>query len=185
MLRLKIITASSVEPVAVAEVKTHTHITHTEEDGLIQDWIKSGRELAESYQRRAYTKQVIQISYDCFPAMPIELPRSPLVSLDAVRYYDADNTETVMGLASFLVDADGEPGRVDLANNILWPSVVLRTMNAVQFQFTAGYGDAATDVPRNVKDAIMLYCSWRSENRAAEDDKVPESFYQLLRHDRL
>lgn len=183
--RLFIVTAPTVEPVTVAEVKTHTHISHDEEDGLISDWIRSGRELAESYQRRAYLEQVIRLSWDSFPRVPICVPRSPLISLEAVSYFDSDSSETAFSVDNFIVDTDGEPGRLMLVDGVYWPSVTLRTINSVHVRIKAGYGITADSVPRNVKDAILLYCSFRDENRAGEENEIPDTFFNLLQHDRL
>jgi hypothetical protein len=58
-------------------------------------------------------------------------------------------------------------------------------MSSVKIRFAAGYGLDASDVPQNIRDAIMLYCGWRNENRAAEVGSEPEQFFNLLRHDRM
>lgn len=182
---LKLITPPIVEPVTVADVKLHTHIDHDVEDNLIQLWIESARKLAEDFQCRAYVAQTYTMTFDSFPDLPILIPRAPLTAVSSVKYYDYENTETSMLLTDFIIDTDSEPGRIGFAYSKTWPSVTLRPMNAVKITFTCGTGSNASTVPATVKDAIMLYCTYRNENRAAEIDSAPRQFYDLLSPQRL
>jgi hypothetical protein len=201
---LRTITAPTVEPVTAAEVKLHTRISYDTEDALVEYWISAARRLAEDFQRRAYIAQTLEISFDSFPSMPILLPRPPALWVQSIKYYDYLNAETTLyetfdspipttteggtepsTNADFLVDVDNEPGRICFAYGCSWPSVTLRDMNAVKIRFMAGYGAEVTDIPENVKNAIMLYCAHMNENRASEEDATPKQFYDLLRHDRV
>lgn len=184
-MSLKVITPPAVEPVSVEEVKLHTHISHSVEDSLLSTWIKSARELAEGFQRRAFITQTLEISFDSYPEMPISIPRPPLVSVSSVKYYDCENNENTIELGSLIIDIDHEPGRLCWAYDKTWPSVTLRPMNCLKIRYIAGYGDLADKVPAAVKDAIMLYCAFRNENRAAEIDSAPKQFFDLLRPDRM
>jgi uncharacterized phiE125 gp8 family phage protein len=201
---LKLITAPIVEPVTAAEVKLHAHISHSVENMLIESWIASARKTAEDFQRRAYVYQEWELSFDKFPTMPILLPRPPLIWVKSIKYYDYLNAATTIyetfddpvttteepgTLPStnslFYIDTDSEPGRVGLAYGCQWPSVTLRDMNAVKIRYIAGCGDSADDVPDLVKDAIMLFCTHKNENRASEDDAIPKQFFDLLRPERV
>ncbi len=179
----RIKTAPASEPVTTAEAKLYTRIPHTVEDALVDGWIKAGRILAENYQHRSYVTQVWQLVCDSFPGTPFDFPRPPLISLDSVNYYDTDETETLYSSDNYQVDIISEPARFSLGYSIIWPTTTLRNLNGVIFEFTTGYG-AASAVPQPVKDAIMLYCAYRYENRTAEEE-IPEAFYNLLDPDRI
>lgn len=189
----KVTSAPSVEPVTVSEVKTHTRISGSDQDDMIEKWIKSGRELAESYQRRAFITQTIEVSFDGFPLVPLLLPRSPVQEVTEMKYYETDNTENIIYSSTspvgtegnYYIDTDSKPARVTLAYGYTWPATTIREINSFKITYTAGYGDAADDVPENIKDAILLYCDWRYENRAAETNAVPEQFYNLLDMQRI
>lgn len=182
---LKLVTEPSVEPVTVDEVKLHARISHDIEDSILTGWIKSARIMAENYQRRAYITQILEYSLDLWPNTAFMLPRAPVQSVDSLKYYDIENTETSWDLTNLIVDTDSEPARISLAYGITWPSAQLRDINAIKVRYTAGYGDSATDVPEHVRDAIMLYCSWRDLNRTAEAGNIPDTFYHILNTDRL
>lgn len=191
---MKLITPPTVEPVTVSEVKIYAHIDHSVDDALIAQWIKTARILAENYQRRAYYEQVWELSFDDFPSLPLLIPRPPLVSIDFVQYYETDNTMTGMALSEFIIDTNHEPGRIAHAYGCLWPSVILREIDALRIRYTCGFAAQTTnttttfapdlaDIPDNVKDAIYLYCAYRNENRSGEVDIVPKQFYHLLNQD--
>lgn len=189
--------APSVEPVTVEQVKMHAHIDHDVEDDLIAGWIKSGRELAEGFQRRSYYYQAWEMIFDYFPPLPINIPRAPLISIDSIKYYDTAGDETICDLDEFIIDSSSQPGRLSHAYNYFWPSVTLQPMSAVKIAFTSGYSEAGTTtaspegtgaaieaIPQSAKDAIILYCTYRNENRSGETD-IPNGFYDLLRPDRI
>ena len=178
-------TAASVEPVTTAEVKLYARVAHAVEDTIIASWIKAARKLAEDYQHRSYVEQVYRMTYDSFPDTVIEFPRPPLISVDSVKYYDSDDTETAYSDSNYFVDINSEVGRLSLNYGISWPTVTLRPVNAVIIDFTTGYGDEAADVPDSVKNAIYLYCTHMYENRESESGTVPREFYDLLRPDRM
>lgn len=200
---MKLITPPEIEPVSLTEVKKHAHIDHSVQDTILETWITSGRELAEGFQRRAYIGQVWEIAFDGFPEMPIRLPRPPLISVMSIKCYDIANVETILyekadnpvttteeagsdytGNSDFIIDASSIPGRIDLAYGKTWPSIITRSINALVIRYAAGYGLDAEDVPANVKDAIMIYCTARNENRAGEADFL-KCFHDILRPDRL
>jgi len=86
---------------------------------------------------------------------------------------------------TFIIDTDSEPGRLCLAYSETWPTVTLRPHKAVKIRYWAGYGPTADSVPDTVKDAIMLYCAYRNENRAGEITETPKQFYDLLTPERI
>lgn len=182
---IKIITAPSSEPVTATEVKLYTRVSSTVEDSLINIWIKAGRLQAEWYQHRSFILQTLEIYYDDFPENVFTLPRPPLIEVNSIKYYDSGNNETTLDSSVYDVDTSSTPGRIALSYGEIWPTTPLRSINGVIVNYNAGYGSEASDVPENVKDAIMLYCAYRYENRIAEDGTVPPAFYHLLQPDRI
>jgi hypothetical protein len=115
----------------------------------------------------------------------IFLPRPPLQYVASFKYYDYADAENSFALTNFIIDETANPGRMRLAYGVAWPSVTLRSINAIKIRYIAGYGSEASDVPGNIRDAIMLYCAYRNENRSGEIEKVPKQFYDLLAPDRM
>lgn len=182
--RQKVIIKPASEPVTVDEVKLYTRIPHTVEDSLISIWIEAARKAAEDYQHRTYVTQTWTLFFDRFPGSCFLIPRPPLISIESIKYYDTDNVETEFDSSNYFVDTTSEVGRVSLNFGGQWPAITLRPINGVMVTFVCGYG-AALDVPDDVKEAIMLYCAWRYENRTAEAGELPRNFYDILNPDKL
>jgi len=178
-------TAASSEPVTVDDVKLYARVAHSIEDTIILSWIKAARKLAEDYQHRSYISQTYRMIYDKFPPKCIDLPRPPLISVESIKYYDYQDTETVFDASKYSVDLISEIGRISLNYNEAWPTVTLRPINSVIIDFTAGYGVASSSVPDSVKNAIYLYCTFMYENRETENGTIPNAFFDLLRPDRM
>jgi uncharacterized phiE125 gp8 family phage protein len=93
----------------------------------------------------------------------LRLPLEPVASVASVTYYDGDNVSQTLSadVWRLLVDAGGpylarKPDQV-------WPATYARE-DAVSVTFVAGYG-AAADVPRPIRQAILLYVGAWYENR--------------------
>lgn len=165
-LRLKLVTAPAAEPLSVSQLKTHLRIDHNDEDDDLTALIVEAREKLESDMRRAFITQTWRMSLDGWPTLDeILLPRPPLQSVTSVVYKDSEGNSTTWSSSAYIVDTDSEPGRIVLAYGETWPSLTLYPANPIQITFVAGYGDAADDVPGNVKRALKLLCGHWYENR--------------------
>lgn len=162
---LIVVTPPAEEPVTLTEAKAHLRVDISADDDYITACITAARIWAENFQRRAYVTTVFDLALDIWPENGvIELPRPPLVSVGSVKYYDEEETEYTFASSSYIVDTIGQPGRIVLKWDSLWPSETLRRANGVIVRFTAGYG-GADDVPEVVKQAMKLVIGDLYENR--------------------
>ena len=186
---LKLVTPPATEPVSLSEAKEHSRITGTDEDELITTFIEAAREYCEEYQNKAYITQTWDLSLDEFPDSPYSLPKPPLQSISSIKYYDQDGTEYEFNASDYLVDTASVKGRISLAYGKSWPSVTLQPMNGVIIQFIAGYGDAGSDVPKRIRNAIKVLVEQIYENREATDIKehleIPFAVHAFLGLDRI
>jgi uncharacterized phiE125 gp8 family phage protein len=137
------------------------------EDDLITDMITEAREYCENYQNRAYINQTWDFYLDEFPDDGIiKIPRPPLSSVTSITYYDSANALQTLSASYYVTDTTSEPGRVCLAYGYTWPTTYDRP-GAVIVRFVAGYGAAASAVPRRVKNAMRLLIGHRYQNREA------------------
>jgi hypothetical protein len=94
----------------------------------------------------------------------IRLPRPPLLAITSLQYYDTSGTLQTLDPTSYKVDTDSEPGRVNPADDLSWPAV-REQIGAVIVTFTAGYGASASNVPENIRLAIMQLAGHWFQNR--------------------
>ena len=81
------------------------------------------------------------------------------------------------------------PGRINFAWGKVWPSVTLKTLNAVVIRFVAGY-TSKNNVPKEVRSAIKLLVGHLYENREETStdrvlEQIPMGIYALLDLDRM
>jgi uncharacterized phiE125 gp8 family phage protein len=143
----------AVEPVALAEAKAQCRVLHNAEDSLIDGLIPAARQYAEEYTRRAFITQTWEVRLRAFPSGRIYLPRAPLLAVESIGYTDgAGAPQTV---ASFLQVAHPSRPYVAPAYGAEWP-IARDVEDAVTVRFTAGYGPAPADVPRAIRQAILV-----------------------------
>jgi len=183
--------AATEEPLSLADVKLHLRVDDDTEDELINSLITTAREYCEGFQRRAYLTQTQELWLDSFPSAGyIKLSLPPLQSVTHIKYYGTDDTEYTFTPDDYFVDIKNEPGRVSLGYGKTWPSTTLRPANGVNIEYVAGYGDAASDVPEKVRQAMLLLISHWYENREAValtgaiPKEIPLSVEALLWQDR-
>lgn len=175
----------ATEPVSLAEAKAYLRVDTADEDDLVQTLIAAGRVHLEALTRRAMIEQTWRLSLDDWPSgNEVRLPLGPLAALVAVRVYDPDDAATTLTLSQFLVDVGSTPGRI-----VLPPGVegepLKRDALAIEIDYTAGYGAAATDVPDALRQAMLALVAHWFEHRdavlmAGAGAIVPVGFDKLI-----
>lgn len=158
-MALKLIAPPAAEPVSLDEAKLQCRIDQTVEDTLLAAWIAAAREAAEHMTQRAFITQTWEVALDAFPAAldepAISLPRPPVIAVVSVKYDDTDGAEQTLDPAAYLLDSYREPARLLLAEGAAWPATN-GERNSVRIRYTAGYGDAASDVPQGIRSWMLV-----------------------------
>lgn len=148
----------AVEPLTLTEAKAHLRVSGTDDDATVASYLAAARIRFERETGRQLITAEYTLRLDRFPAgmESIKLPRPPLQEVDEIRYTDpAGDEQTLVEGTDYIVDTDREPGEIRLAYDMTWPSTRLQP-NAVEIDFTAGYGDAETDIDELIRGAIRL-----------------------------
>lgn len=164
-MTLTLVSGPGSEPVTVAEAKLHVRQDGSADDALIDALVVAAREMAETITRRALITQTWELRLDNWPSGDtLYLPLAPLQSVTSVKYYDEDDTEVALSSDDYVVDSDGDPGRVRLKASASWPSTTLRVVNGVVVRFVCGWTDANA-VPLTIRQAMLLMLGHWYENR--------------------
>jgi hypothetical protein len=185
---LRLITAPTVEPVALSEVKAFLRVDTTAEDDVINIMLKGARRLCEECTQRAFITQTWQLTLDAFYSCDNDLPfsgtvilptnyangsggdidlsRLPVQSIVSIKTYAADNSVSTVDPSVYRLDDAG--GRIVLNDGQSWPSN-LRQSGAVVITFICGYGDDGTKVPETIILAIIQQTSAMYEDRKCSD----------------
>lgn len=170
MADFKIITAVTVEPLSIDEVKEYLHEDEasTVQDAVIRNMITAAREYCEEYTGRALATQTLEARLDYFPCRDfIDLPRPPLQSVTSVIYTDSAGVATTMAAnTAYLVDADSVPGRIVLPYGVSWPTFTAHPVNPIKIRYITGYS-STNRIPKTIRQAMLLLIGHWFANREA------------------
>lgn len=165
-MALVVITAPSVEPVTLAELKTHCRVDHDDDNAYLASAITAARQHVERFTGKTLVSTTYDLLYDEFPSGPLEIPRGPLQSVTGVYYIDATTgLEVTLAADKYEVDTASDPGWIAPGADG-WPDAK-ETINAVRVRFVAGYGATASDEPAPLGFAIMQLAAHWYERREA------------------
>lgn len=141
------------QPVSRTYVKQHCKVTVTDDDTLLDAWIRTATSDIEAETWRQLITATYDYSFDAFPICGgFLVPRAPLRKVESITYLDsAGNLQTLSASVYRVVrQGDIEPGFIELTYGQTWPSTY-PVANAVTVRFVAGYAtpfsaDAPTDV---------------------------------------
>lgn len=164
----------AVEPVTLAEAKAHLRVDHADEDAFIASLIVTSRLHIEAALGLALITQGWTEGVDAWPAgREIELSLRPVQSIDLVRVVTGPSTFATLSALDFVLDGSAAKSR------IVWQAAASRPIPAqaasgIEIAFTAGYGDAAADVPAPIRHALLiLLAHWYEQREPVEvSDKV-------------
>lgn len=170
---IKTLTPPVVEPVSLAEAKTHCRVDSTTDDAYIASLITAAREWVEAYMDESLVHQQLVMRLDGFPA-EIELPRPPMATAGtatavSITYTtDEGGTTATLATTQYRVDRDSTPGVMRPNYGGSWPGH-LTDYNAVTVTWWAGRGASGAAVPQGVKNAILMIVGHLYERRLAAD----------------
>lgn len=174
----------AVEPVTLAEAKTHLRVDGVAEDALIASLIITSRLHIEAALGIALIDQTWSYSLDRWPrSRTVVLPLKPVRSVAQVRVWAADGSSTTVPATSYLLDGFGSPPR------LVWHGGALplsgRSANGIEITVQAGYGATAADVPLPLRQALLLLIAHWYEFRGpveigATEVEVPHTVSALL-----
>lgn len=203
-MSLQLKTPPASEPVTLGEAKSYLRIADTDDDVFVNALITAVRQRFESWAARSLITQTWTLWLDGFPRrgkrdapgegyfdLPVghfdetqrqlEIPRPPLQSVAILQTYDTANTSTIFSSSNYLVDTASSPGRIALNQGAVWPTG-LRSVNAVEIEFAAGYGNAS-DVPDSIKQGILLWIKllFADKSKLFESDESTAGLAEINR----
>jgi len=151
-------TAKLITPAVGLAVSLEAAITAARANGAgidseVEQAVRTYTAEAEFETQRALINQTWRLTVDKFsPALKLERP--PLVSVAHVKYLDTNGQWQTIDPQDYEADSVSEPGYIVPAPRKAWPPTADR-INAVEVQYTAGYGPDHTSVPDSIKGFIL------------------------------
>lgn len=159
---LTVISKSADEIVSLAALKDHCRVDIEEDDSYLEGLREAAIQLIEAETSQCFRAYTYESTFACFSNNRLLLPKSPLQSVDFIKYYDTSNVQITMveDTDYRVVTASNLPGFICPVD--YWPSVYPR-YDAITVRFTCGY----TTPPATLTHAVKLLVSQWYENREA------------------
>lgn len=168
-MRAKLITPPALEPVTLTTAKAHLREVGTDQDDLIAIYIEAARRHVEQSTGARCITQAWRLVLDEFPAEGLPLPGYPLIAVQSIAYIDPAGAAQTITLADLIVDTASRPGIIYKPDG--WPATKDRE-GVVTIDYTVGFGAASTDVPADLRNAILLLIGDLFENRQGQQKET-------------
>ncbi len=149
--------------------KLSQRISASDEDAVIEAYIAAATGLLDGWNgwlSRALISQAWSISIAGPTNGKIYAPLSPVQSLGAVSYYDKNGILQALPASSFRVIKSADWAYIEPKAGVSWPPTESRP-DAIKATFICGYGEASTDIPPELRQAITLLAGHFYEHREA------------------
>ena len=155
---------ATVDVVTVDEIKAHLRIDTNDENTLLGLYIDSATEMAENYCGRHFITHEYQLHFNnvveeaslIFPDCTLFV-QTGQNDHHPVYYIDANGATQHSDDA--YIDAYSNPSIAYLSSDFTNTTLKDNAANVFWFNFKTGFGDAATNVPQAIKQAIKLIVS--------------------------
>lgn len=181
-----LLAAPAVEPLSLADAKAFLRVETSDDDDVVTALIAGARIHIEAQTRRALITQSWRLVFDRWPIDGLlSIVPAPLQALAAARVYDANNVAQALDVSAFVLDK-GASALIFAPNFAPWALPAPgRVAAGIELDVTVGYGDAATDVPEPLRQAIRLLTAHWYENRglvatSASYSALPQTVAALI-----
>ena len=197
MSGLKIVTGPAITPVSKIEALEYLRLDEGIDDIQVRSYIQAATTWAENYTNRFFITRTCQMMldgarevdsplwegmktgpYKVYLSDYIELAAAPVLSVESVKYYSDNDTQSTWDASNYYVDIFSEPAKISLRSGGTYPTD-LRNLNGLEINFTAGYGTNPFAIPEPIRVAILQYLTFLYENRG--DDEVKANPPQIVK----
>lgn len=161
-------TDAATEPITSTELKAHLRIDHTDEDTMIASMITTARRMAEEYCHRTFITSTWKAYMRDWPkGSEIRLPMGKTISIVGVDYAVSAAHDTEVSSSDYYTGLETEIAILYPKDE--WPETDDEIPNGIEIEYTAGYGANASDVPQDIKNAILIIASDLYEHRESHE----------------
>lgn len=150
LVDLKLVTDVTSEPITVSDVKAHLYITHSDDDTYLTGLIKRARKQIENYCSIAIGSQEWIWMQDCNGGVELQIPKQPVISVDAVSYEESSN--------SFVSKTAEDDYKI---SGLFEKTFTPFTYGRWRVEYTTGY----ETLPDDLKHGILCQVAYLYENR--------------------
>jgi uncharacterized phiE125 gp8 family phage protein len=170
---LRVATQPAVEPVTLAEAKSHLRVDTSTDDAYVGTLITAAREWTEAYLNRSLIHRQYVMTLESFPVSDdeVSLPMPPMATAGtttavSLTYTLQSGATATLSTATYRVSRYSTPGEIQTIYGGTWPANQIEDENAVSVTWWAGYGATGSSVPASIRHAILMLVGYWYENRS-------------------
>ncbi|NOZ43301.1 MAG: hypothetical protein GXP02_09100, partial [Alphaproteobacteria bacterium] len=130
-------------PVLLSEVRDFLKISHADEDALIVSYIRAATVACEQFTGRKLIKQQWQIVRNDWGAGEIQIPLSPVLSVDKIEVWTGAAFQQITP-TDYLVDRASWQAKIITAAGYQWLDPT-RNIDGIKITVSAGFGPDHND----------------------------------------
>ena len=158
---LTLITPPAVLPVSLDELKLHARVDTDDFDEDLSFKLAAAVRHVEEITRRALITQTWLVTLPRFPygGHAIVLPKGSAQAVNEISYLDQAGERQTLDEDDYVLSTANEPALIVPPYLSTWPDARV-FLESVQIGFDCGFGDAAADVPPDLRHAVLLFAGW-------------------------
>ncbi len=164
-MTLSLLNGPFMEPVSLTEAKLHIRLDSDNEDDLLKALITTARLHVERLTKRIFLQQTWRFYADTLPEDGLlEIPLGPLVSIDKVTFYNGEGMPKLIEPQDYVSDISSHPARIKFRPTVI--KAPKKALNGIEIDFQVGFGITTLDVPRDLRQAVLMLVAHWYENRS-------------------
>ena len=176
--------------VPLVNAKLYLRVDHSSEDTLITSLIKSVQEYMESYTSRAITNNTYKYIYDFkvgeYFGVFIKTRIGLISSLDSIKTYNSDQTETTYQATDFVYINDNQESKIIKKDGTVI-NIGDRFYAPLEIIFKAGF--STSNIPNDLMNCILkLLAHWYEYRESISPENmqdIPNSAINILNKYRI
>lgn len=145
------------KPIDLFLLKQHLKVTTTSEDALLNLIIDAVTKFGEDYTWRDFITKTYTTRRHFFPRA-FRLRKAVVQVINSIKYQKMGVETVVPTTVYFLTNATGFP-RIELQLDQEWPDDEDRIAQTITIEFASGYGLVGTDVPGDIRMALLNHAA--------------------------
>ncbi|SCX36064.1 head-tail connector protein [Agrobacterium rosae] len=176
------LTPPQAEALTLADVKAHLRLDGADEDVLLASLITTAREYLERQTGLCLMRQSFRMYLDAWPETGvIQIAKGPVQAIETILVFDDAGDPTDITDTDKLMDGQARPARLWLRQ----PTAPGQSLNGIEIDFTAGFGESGADVPDTLKRAMLVHIAHMFAFRGAvspadQPAGVPAGYDRLI-----
>lgn len=180
-MMIQLISEAESLAVGLSEVRDFLKISHNDEDAMIAGFIRAGAAACETFTGRKLIRQQWQITYNDWTEEVISIPLSPILSVDRIEVWIAEEFQEILP-EKYLLDRASYQARILASPGDHWPAPE-RNIEGIKITVTAGFGTGQNDVPHDIRHGLLHWVAAAYEGGASENQaaRIAENLWQPYR----